>query len=184
MSKHKNNKCFLWVSAVRILFLSGSHSPPYLLKVPSNTVLISGLAVGATQILIWSCSSVFYPPMSTAIYGTNAFSFVGALSNLLYIPQTQSLPSWSCGFSVQFVQLVGGFGVFFLSHTAPGFQLWFHLCMWVIHWGLLLRLPWRTWVYPCKGQGWRWFSCLGRRGSSSTRYSGVWEVRAAGNIVL
>ena len=30
------------------------------------------------------------------------------------------------------------FWVFFLSHTAPGFQLWFyfHLCMWVIHWGL------------------------------------------------
>ena len=28
--------------------------------------------------------------------------------------------------------------VFFLSHTAPGFQLWFyfHLCMWIIHWGL------------------------------------------------
>ena len=27
--------------------------------------------------------------------------------------------------------------VFFLSHTAPGFQLWFyfHLCMWVVHWG-------------------------------------------------
>ena len=29
------------------------------------------------------------------------------------------------------------FWVFFLSHTAPGFQLWFyfHLCMWVIHLG-------------------------------------------------
>ena len=31
-----------------------------------------------------------------------------------------------------------GFGVFFLSHTAPGFQLWFyfHLSMWVVQWGL------------------------------------------------
>ena len=30
------------------------------------------------------------------------------------------------------------FWVFFLSHTAPGFQLWFyfHLYMWVVHWGL------------------------------------------------
>ena len=47
---------------------------------------------------------------------------------------------------MQILQLVGRFWVFFLSHTAPGFHLWFyfHLCMWVIHWGLLLRLPWRT----------------------------------------
>ena len=51
-----------------------------------------------------------------------------------------------------------GFWVFFLSHTAPGFQLWFyfHLYMWAVHWGLLLRLPWRTRVCPCEGQVWRW----------------------------
>ena len=44
--------------------------------------------------------------------------------------------------------------VFFLSHSAPGFQLWFysHLYMWVGHWGLLLRLPCRTWVCPCEGR--------------------------------
>ena len=48
--------------------------------------------------------------------------------------------------NLQLVQLVGRFWVFFLSHTAPGFQLWFyfHLCMWVVHWGLLLRLSWRA----------------------------------------
>ena len=35
-----------------------------------------------------------------------------------------------------------------------GFQLWFyfHLFMWVIHWGLLLRLPWRTWVAPVRAR--------------------------------
>ena len=73
---------------------------------------------------------------------------------------------------------MGRFWVFFLSHTAPGFQLWFyfHLCMWVIHWGLLLRLLWRTWVFPSEGQVWRWCSCLG-----SNRYSGEFEARAAGN---
>ena len=27
---------------------------------------------------------------------------------------------------------------------------YFHLCMWVVHWGLLLRLPWRTWVAPVR----------------------------------
>ena len=38
-------------------------------------------------------------------------------------------------FNPQLVKLVGRFWVFFLSHTAPGFQLWFyyHLYMWVIY---------------------------------------------------
>ena len=81
---------------------------------------------------------------------------------------------------------MGRFGVFFLSHTAPGFQLWFyyHLCMWVVSWGLFLKLPWRTWVCPCEGQVWRWYSCLGHRGSGSTRYSGGLASRVVGNIVL
>ena len=30
-------------------------------------------------------------------------------------------------------------------------RLHFH-SMWVVHWGLLLRLPWRTWVCPSEGQ--------------------------------
>ena len=62
-------------------FLAGSSSPPYLPRMPSN----SGLAVGAAQILIWSYSRVFLPPISTAIR-TSVLSFVGALSVLLYIP--------------------------------------------------------------------------------------------------
>ena len=68
-----------------------------------------------------------------------------------------------------------GFGSSF-SHTAPGFQLWFyfHLCMWVIHWGLLLSLPWRSWVCPCEGQVWRWCSCLGQGSSGSTSTPGSW----------
>ena len=136
---------------------------------------------GEAQILIWSYSCVFLPPMSTAIR-TSAFSFVGALSALLYISQTESaqLIVWI------FSEVVGRLQVFFLSHPAPGFQLWFyfHLCMWVVHWGLHLRLPWRAWVCPCEGQVWRCCSCLGHRGSGSTRYSGELTVREAGNIVL
>ena len=79
-----------------------------------------------------------------------------------------------------------GFWVVFLSHTAPGFQLWFYfyLCVWIIHWGLLLRLSWRTWVCFCEGQVWRWRSCLGHRGSGNTRYSGELAARAAGDIML
>ena len=60
----------------------------------------------------------------------------------------------------------------------------FHLYMWVVHWGLLLRLPWRAWGCPCEGQVWRWCSCLGHRGSGSTRDSGGLAARVAGNTVL
>ena len=74
------------------LSLTGSHSPPHLPRMPSNTALISGPAVRAAQILICSYSSVFLLPMSTAIR-ISAFSFVGALNDLLYILQTQHLPS-------------------------------------------------------------------------------------------
>ena len=86
---------------------------------------------------------------------------------------------------MQLAQLVGRFWVFFFSHTAPEFQLWFyfHLYMWAIHWGLLLRLTWRTWVCPCEDQMW-WWRSLGCRGSGSTRYSGELAAKAAGNIVL
>ena len=112
---------------------------------PSNTVLNSGSAVGAAQLLIWSYSCVFLPPMSTAIR-TSVFSFEGALNVLLYILHTWSLPGWSCGFNLQLILLVGRFWVISLSHTALGSQLWFyfHLGMWVIHWSstLLLRFPW------------------------------------------
>ena len=39
---------FVLVTAVRILSLAGSHSPPHLPRMPSNTVLISGPAVGGS----------------------------------------------------------------------------------------------------------------------------------------
>ena len=60
-------------------------SPPHLPRMASDTMLISGLAAGAAQTLILSYSNVFLPPMSTAIR-TSAFSFVGALNDLLYSP--------------------------------------------------------------------------------------------------
>ena len=65
--------------------LAEIHSPPHLPRMLSNTVLVCGPSVGAAQILIWSDSCVFLSPMSTAIR-TSAFSFVGALNVLLYIP--------------------------------------------------------------------------------------------------
>ena len=107
------------------------------------------------------------------------------LSMAFYIFHRHRVCLVDCVDLMQLVQLVGRFWVFFLSHAAPGLQLfYFHLCMWVIHWGLLLRLSWRTWVCPCEGQVWRWCSCLGQRDSGSTKYSGQLAARAAGNIVL
>ena len=160
----------------------GSHGPLHLPKMPSNTALVSGPVVGPAQTLIWSSSCVFLPPMSVAAR-TSVFSFVGVLNAFLYIPLTQSLPSWPCGFNLQLIQLMGRF---WGSHTAPEFQLWFypHLCMWVIHWGLFLKLPWRTWVFPSECQVWRWCSCIGCCGPGSTSCSGELTARVAGNTVL
>ena len=72
-------------SAVSVLSLAGSHSPPLLPRMPSSTVLNPGLAVGAAHIITWPYSCVFLPPMSTAIR-TSAFSLMGALNDLFYIP--------------------------------------------------------------------------------------------------
>ena len=103
-----------------------------------------------SNLVLVLCSCIHCPHLSELV----SFPSVGALNGLLSLPQTQSLPSWSCGFNPQLVQLVGGFWVFFLSHTIPGLQLWFyfHLCMWVIHWGFLLWLPWRTWFTPVRAR--------------------------------
>ena len=53
--------------------------------------------------------------------------------------------------------------------------------MWVVHRGLLLRLPWRTWICNSEGQVWRWHSCFGHRGPGSTRYSRGLAPNAEGN---
>ena len=97
---------------------------------PSNTVLISGPAVGAAQILIWSysslCSGLQCPQLSELVH----FLLRELSMTFIYSIDTE-LPGWSCGFHLLLLQLVGGFWVFFLSHTAPEFHLWFyfHLCM-------------------------------------------------------
>ena len=181
-SKHNNNKCFSWITAVRVLSLAGSHSPHHLSRIPSNTD--PGPAVGAAQTLIWSYSCVFLSLMSTAIRAS-VYSFVGSQCPFM-LCHRQSLPSWSCGFNLQLVQLVGRFWVFFFSHIAPGFQLWlyFHLYTWIVYWGLLLRLPWRTWVCPCEGQLWRCCSCLGCRDPSSTKCAETGTASTTGVMAL
>ena len=141
-------------------------------RMPSNTWLVSGPAVGTAQTLIWSCSCLFLPPMSTAARA-RVFS-LGDLSMSLYIYHRRGLPTWLCGSNLKLIQLVGRFSILFLSHTAPGFHLWFylHICMWMVHRNLLLRLPWRTWVCPGEVWVWRWHSCLDSRNPDGASYSG------------
>ena len=151
---------------------------------PSSTVLISGPAVGAAQILIWSYSCVFLPPMSTVTrivclllweLSMTFYIFHGHRVSLVdHVDLICSLYSWWEGFgSSSLATLPLGFSCGSISPY-----------MWVIHSALLLRLPWRAWICPCGGQVWRWCSCLGPRDSGSTSYSGELVARAAGNIVL
>ena len=136
------------------------------------TLCYLGPAVGAAQILIWSCSCVFLPPMSTAI--RSVCSLFWELSMTFDTSHSHSLPTWSCGCKLQLVELVGRFWVIFLSHSALGFNCGFISTS---------TCGSSTGVCSCEGQVRRRCTCLGRRGSGSTRYSGELAARAAGNIV-
>ena len=72
------------------------------------------------------------------------------------------------------MQLVGRLSVFFLSHTAPGFQLWFyfHLYTWVVHWGLAPEAALEGLGLPLWGPGVEVVQLLGSQGLGGTRYSG------------
>jgi len=62
---------FSWNSAVSILSLAVSHSPPHLLRMPSNTGLVSGPAVGAAQTLIGPvpvCSCLQCPQLPELLF--------------------------------------------------------------------------------------------------------------------
>ena len=95
------------------------------------TLMISGHDVGTAQILIWSYSCVFLPPMSAAIR-TSVFSFMGAL-RAFYIFQRHrvclvdhvdliySLYSWWEGLgSSSLATLLLGFNCGFISTSACG----------------------------------------------------------------
>ena len=87
---------------------------------------------------------------------------------------------------MQLVQLAGRFWVFFLSHTAPEFQLWFyfHLYMWVIHWGLAPEAPLQGLSLPLWGPGVEVVQLLGSQGFWQYQVLRELAARAVGNIVL
>ena len=132
---------------------------------PSNTVLISGPAVGAAQILIWSYSCVFLPPVSTAIR-TSVFSFVGALDDLLYTPETESGCLIVCNIISSLYSWWEGFASFSLATLPLGFNCGFtstSVCgssTGVCSWGCPGGLGFASVRARCQG----WCSCLGCRG--------------------
>ena len=125
-SKIKNNKCFSWVATVRVLSLAGSHSPPHLPRMSSNTVLISGPAGGTAQILIWSYSCVFLPPMSTAIRAS--MFLLWELSMTFYIFLRQSLPINCVDLICNLYSWWEGFGSSSLVTLCP---VWFYFHLWI-----------------------------------------------------
>ena len=87
------------------------------------------IAVRAAQILICSYSSVFLPPMFTAIR-TSAFSFVGALNDLLYVSQTQRLPSYRVDLICSLYNWWEASGSSSLVTLPLGFN-WFYFHLWI-----------------------------------------------------
>ena len=114
---------FSWVTAVRVLSLAGSHSSPHLPRMPSNTVLVSGLAVAAAHILIWSYSCVFFlqcPQLSELVrfllWGLSISFYIFHRHRVCLVDHVDlicSLYSWWEGF---------GFGSFSLATLPLGFN--------------------------------------------------------------
>jgi len=129
---------------------------------------------------------VFLPPVSTAIR-TSVFSFVGALDDLLYTPETESgclivcniissLYSWWEGFaSFSLATLPLGFNCGFTSTSVCGSST--GVCSWGCPGGLGFA-PVRV---KCGGGAAAW---VAGEGLGSTRYSEELVPKAAGNTVL
>ena len=172
------------MTAVRVFSLARSHSPPHLPRMPSCTLLISG-PVWEAQILIWSYSRVFLPPMFTAIR-TSAF-FLWELSMTFYILHRHrvcrvdrvdlicSLYSWwECFGSSSLAILPLGFNCGFISTSACGSST--GVCSWGCPQGFGFA-PVRA---RCGGSAAAWVS--GVLAAPGTQ--GELAARAAGNIVL
>ena len=151
---------FFWVTAVRVLSFTGSHSPPHLPRMPSNTVLISGSAVGADQILIWSY--VFLPPMSTAelvhflLWELSMSFYIFHRHRVCLVDHVDlicSLYRWWEGFGSSFLATLPlGFNCGFISTSACG---WFtRVCSWGFPGGLGFALV----RARCKGVAAAWVS--------------------------
>ena len=135
----------------------------------SNLVLLLCSCLQCPQLselvcfLLWELSVAFYIFHRHRICLVDHADLIYSLYSLQEDSGSSSLATLPLGFNCGFIST-------FTCWLSAGVQL--------------LRLPWSTQVCPCEGQLWKWCTCLGRRGSGSTRYSGGLAARAAGNIVL
>ena len=112
------------------LSLAGSHSPPHLPRMPSNTVLISGPALGAAWILIWSysvCSCLQCPQVSQLVHfllwelSMSFYTFHRQTVCLVnHVDLICSLYSWWEGFGSSLATLPLGFNCGFISTSTCG----------------------------------------------------------------
>ena len=149
--------CFS-VSAIRFLSLTGYHSPPHLPRMPSNTVLVSDPLCGQLRFksgLTPVCSCLQFPhllELACFLLWELLMSFYTFHRHRVCLVDhadlIRSLYSWWEGLGpCSLPTLPLGFNCSFIST--------FYFFMWVVHWGLLLRLPWWTWVCTSEGQVWR-----------------------------
>ena len=90
-SKHKNNKCFSWVTAVRVISLTGSHSLPHLLRILSTLCWFLDLLWG--QLRFWSgptpvCSCLQCPQLSELgcfFYGSFQWPFLYSIDTVCLV---------------------------------------------------------------------------------------------------
>ena len=126
---------FLLSHCCRVLSLSGSHSPPHLPRMPSNTVLVSGPAVGAAQTLIWSYSCVsclqcpqLSEPVCFLLWDLSMTFYIFHRHSICLVDLVDlicSLYSWWEDFGSSLATLPLGFNCGFISISACGSPLGF-----------------------------------------------------------
>ena len=135
-SKHTNNKYFSWVTALRVLSFAWSHSPPHLPRMPYNTVLISGPAVGQLWVESGPIPAWYYlqcPQLSELMPfffgGSSQYNFIYSRHGICLVDHMDlicSLYSWWKVFGSSFTTL--GFNCGFISTSACGLST--GVCPW------------------------------------------------------
>ena len=121
--KHKNTKCFSWVTAV--LSFAGSHSPPHLPRMPSSMMLTSGASVGQLRFssgptplcsclqcpqpselvlfLMWELSMSFYIFHGHGVYLVDRLDLISSLYSWWEGLGSSSLDTLPLGFNCGFI---------------------------------------------------------------------------------
>ena len=165
--------CFLSVCCLSPFPCWESHHLP---RMPPNSVPMWACCGGSSGSDLVLLPGVLAPRAGGAPVGRSA---------AFHVLRGQSPPGDRVGLHCSLYSGWEGSGLLPWPHH-PGFhlRLYFHLCMWVVRWGLAPEAALEDSGLPREGQVWRRCSCLGCRGSGSTRDSGELVARLVGNIVL